>query len=48
MAEMMEMLRTLVKDKAHAEGQQSNVAHPDQRKENLTYPQGFTLPYVQT
>ena len=36
-AEMMEMLRTLVRDKAQAAGQQSNIAHPDQRKEDPTY-----------
>ena len=37
MVEMMEMLRTLVRDKAQAVGQQSNVAYPDQRKEDSAY-----------
>ena len=48
MAEMMEMLRTLVRDKAQVVGQQSNVAHPDQRKEDPVYPQEFIPPYAQT
>ena len=34
MAEMMKMLRTMVRDKAQAAGQQSNVAHPDQRRKD--------------
>ena len=38
MAEMMEMLRTLVSDKAQTTDQQSNVTHPDQRREDPTYP----------
>ena len=46
MAEMMEMLRILVRDKAQTTGQQSNAAHPDQRREDPTYPQGFTPPYA--
>ena len=44
----MEMLRTLVRDKAQAIGPQSSVAHPDQRREDPAYPQGFTPPYTQT
>ena len=48
MAEMMEMLRMLVRDKAHAAGQQSSVAHSDQRRQDPAYLQGFTFPYVQT
>ena len=47
MAEMMEMLRMLVIDKAQAASQQSSAAHPDQRSEDPAYPQGFTPPYVQ-
>ena len=49
MVEMMEMLRTLVRDKAQATspGPQNNAAHLEQRRENPAYPQGFTLPYVQ-
>ena len=42
MTEMMEMLRTLVRDKAQATGQQSSAAHPDQRKKDPAYPQRFT------
>ena len=47
MVEMMEMLRTLVRDKAQAVGQQSNVIHPDQRKKDPAYQQRFTPPYAQ-
>ena len=47
MAEMMEMLRTLVRDKAQVIGQQSGAAQPEQRREDPTYPQGFTPPYTQ-
>ena len=43
---MMEMLRTLVRDKAQAVGQQSNVIHPDQRKKDPAYQQRFTPPYA--
>ena len=47
---MMEMLRTLVKDKGHAASlsQQSSVVHPDQKREDLAYPQRFIPPYAQT
>ena len=38
MAKMMEMLRILVRDKAQAAGQQSSAVHPDQRREDPTYP----------
>ena len=37
MAEMMEMLRTLVRDKAQAADQQSNASHPDQKREDPAY-----------
>ena len=47
MAEMMEMLRTLVRDKVQAVGQQNSAAHPEQKREEPAYPQGFTLPYAQ-
>ena len=47
MAEMIEMLWTLVKDKAYATGQQNSAAQPEQRKEDPTYPQGFIPPYTQ-
>ena len=45
MAEMMEMLRTLVRDKAQATGQQSGSAKPEQRREDLTYLSGFAPLY---
>ena len=47
MAEMMEMLRTLVRDKAHATGQQSDAAQPEQKRENLAYPSRFAPAYAQ-
>ena len=48
MVEMMEMLKTLVRDKTYAAGQQSNVSHPNQIREDPAYQQGFTPPYAQT
>ena len=47
MAKMIEMLRTLVRDKAQVAGQQSSAAHPYQRREDPVYPPGFTPPYAQ-
>ena len=47
MAEMMEMLRTLVRDKAQATGQQSGAAQPKQKRKDAIYPSGFTPPYAQ-
>ena len=38
MVEMMEMLRTLVRDKAQVTGQQSDAAQPEQRRKDLAYP----------
>ena len=43
----MEMLKTLVKDKAQVASQQNSAAHPEQRREDLAYPQRFTPPYTQ-
>ena len=48
MAEMMEMLRTLVSNKAQAIGQQNGAAQPEQRREDPAYLQGFPPPYAQT
>ena len=48
LAEMMEMLRTLVRDKAQVADQQSGTAQPEQRREDPTYPQGSTPSYAQT
>ena len=44
---MMEMLRTLVRDKTQATGQQNGAVQPEQRREDLAYSQGFTPPYAQ-
>ena len=46
MAEMMEMLRTLVRDKAQATGQQNDTAQLEQRREDPTYPPEFAPPYA--
>ena len=48
MAEMMELLRTLVKEKGQASGSgpQNEMAQHDQRKEEPVYPTGFILPYA--
>ena len=50
MAKMIEMLRTLVKDKGQATslGQQSSVVHLDHRREDFVYLPGFTSSYAQT
>ena len=47
MVEMMEMLRTLVRDKAQAIGQQSGAVQSEQRREDPIYPLGFPPPYTQ-
>ena len=47
MSERMEMLRTLVRDKAQATGQQSDAVQPEQRREDPACPQGFIPPYAQ-
>ena len=47
LAEITELLKTLVRDKAQAAGQQNNSAQLEQRKEDLAYPQGFTPSYTQ-
>ena len=45
---MMEMLRSLIKEKEQAAGpgSQSDVAQPDQRRDEPTYPPGFTPPFA--
>ena len=48
LVEMMKMLRTLVRDKAQAAGQQSGAIQPKQRREDPFYPLGFVPPYAQT
>ena len=48
MSEMMELIRTLIRDKGQASGPglQNETAQPDQRKEDVVYPSGFTPPYA--
>ena len=48
MAEMMELIRTLIKDKRQAPGPgtQNEIVQADQRREEPTYPPGYTLPYA--
>ena len=47
LAEIIELLKTLVRDKAQVAGQQNSVVQPEQRREDLVYPQGFTPVYTQ-
>ena len=48
MAKMMELIRTLVKDKGPALGPnpQNETAQADQRREDPIYPPGYTPPYA--
>ena len=48
MTEMMELIRILIKDKGQASGlsPQNETTQPDQRREELVYPVGFTPPYA--
>ena len=48
MSKMMELIRTLIKDKWQASGPnpQNETAQPDQRREELVYSAGFTPPYA--
>ena len=48
MTEMMELIRTLIRDKGQASGPnpQNETAQTDQRKEELVYPPGYTSPYA--
>ena len=47
-AEMMELIRTLIKNKGQApnSGPQNEAAQPDQKREEPVYPAGFTPPYA--
>ena len=38
LVEITELLKTLVRDKAQAAGQQNSAAQPEQRREDSTYP----------
>ena len=48
MSKMMELIRTLIKDKGQASslGPQNEIAQQDQRKEEPVYPAGFTPLYA--
>ena len=48
MAEMMELIRTLIRDKGRALGPdtQNETAQTDQRREELVYPPGYTPLYA--
>ena len=48
MTEMMELIRTLIRDKGQALGSspQNETAPPDQRREEVIYPPGYTPPYA--
>ena len=48
MTKMMELIRTLIRDKGQASGPgpQNETAQPDQRREKPVYPTGFTPPYA--
>ena len=45
-AKMMELIRTLIKDKGQASGPQNEIAQPDQRREDGICPPGFSPPYA--
>ena len=48
MAEMMKLIRTLIRDKGQASGPspQNEISQPDQRREEPVYPTGFIPPCV--
>ena len=48
MTEMMELIRTLIKDKGSASGPnpQNETAQPDHRREDVACPPGYTPPYA--
>ena len=48
MTKMMELIRTLVRDKglASAPNPQNETAQTDQRREDVVYPSGYTPPYA--
>ena len=48
MSKMMELIRTLIRDKWQASGPspQNETAQPDQRRKEPIYPAGFTPPYA--
>ena len=48
MTEMMELIRTLIKDKGPVSGPspQNETTQTDQRREDVVYPPGYTPPYA--
>ena len=48
MSEMMELIRTLIRDKGQAAGTNppNEIAQTDQRREDVIYPPGYTPPYA--
>ena len=48
MSEIMELIRTLIRDKGQALGPspQNETAQPDQRREDVIYLSGYTPPYA--
>ena len=48
MTKMMELIRTLIKDKGLASGPspQNETTQTDQRGEDVVYPPGYTPPYA--
>ena len=48
MAEMMELIRTLIRDKGQASGPnpQNETVQTDQKREEPVYPPGYTPPYT--
>ena len=48
MTEMMELIRTLIRDKGPTSdpNPQNETAQPDQRREDVVYPPGYTPPYA--
>ena len=47
LAEITELLKTLVRDKAQAVEQQNSTVQSEQRREDPVYPPGFAPTYVQ-
>ena len=47
LAEITELLKTLVRDKAQAAVQQNSATQSKQKRKDPAYPQGFTPPYSQ-
>ena len=48
MTEMMKLIRTLIRDKGPTSGPNphNETAQPDQKKEDVAYPPGYTPPYA--